>query len=99
MSVIPVAPIQAAIGSRNAPVDARRVARIAERADDGVPLVGDAVAIGVLETPDARGRSDVQRAVVPRASHRKRHLVREHDALVETPVAVGILEHAHGVRQ
>ena len=55
-------------------------------------LVGDAVAVGVGELPDARRGGDVERAVVPHGPFGEQHLVGEDGRLVEPAVAVGVLE-------
>ena len=60
--------------------------------------VGDAVAVGVGQLPDARRRGDVERAVEPHRPLGEHHLVGEDDALVEAAVAVGVFEADDPVR-
>ena len=76
--VITVGPIQPTIGAKKAAMNAGRVAVVAELVDDDFALVGDAVVVGVGQSPNVRWRGDVQRSVVPGTAHRKRHLVGEH---------------------
>ena len=61
-------------------------------------LVGDAVAIGIGQLPDARRRRDVERSIEPHRPFRQHHLVGEDDALVETAVAVRVFQPDDSVR-
>ena len=60
--------------------------------------VGDAVAVGVGQLPDARRRRDIQRSVEPHRAFRQHHLVGEDDARVEAAVAVRVFEPDDAVR-
>jgi hypothetical protein len=61
-------------------------------------LIGDAIAVGVLEPPDARRCGDVERAIEPEGAFGEHHLVGEDGALLEDPVAVRVLEPEDPVR-
>jgi hypothetical protein len=78
-------------------VDVGRVAVGAEAGDELLAFVDDPVAVGVGELPDAGRGADVEGAAVPERAHREREPVRHDDALVELPVAVGVLEPDHPV--
>ena len=63
-----------------------------------LPLVGHAVAVGISQPPNARGRGDVKRTVVPKRALGEHHFVGEHDGVIELPVAVAILQAYDAVR-
>lgn len=63
-----------------------------------LPLVSYAVAIGISQAPNARGRGDVKRTVVPKRAFGEHHLVGEHNGVIELPVAVAILQADDTVR-
>ena len=60
--------------------------------------VGDAVAVGVGQLPDARRRGDVERAVEPHRAFGQHHAIGKHHAGVEAPVAVLVFEANDPVR-
>jgi len=65
--------------------------------DPLLALIGDAVAVGVGEPPDARRARDINGAGVPEAALREHYFVGEHDRLVEAAVAIGVFEAADAV--
>jgi hypothetical protein len=84
---------ESAVGAGERAVDVRRVAVEVEAGDDFGPRVRRAVAVRVLQSPDAGGRGHVQRAVVPARAHGERKPVGEDAGGVEPAVAVGVLQH------
>ncbi len=93
----PVAPEDAAVGRREAAVDAGGVAAGAERAGNFNPHVDLAVAVGVFQAPDIRRTGHIQSVVGPLCAHRQRHAVGEQAPLVESPVAIRVVEPQHHV--
>lgn len=67
--------------------------------DQFFALFGEAVAVGILQTPEAGGRGAVHGAVVPRNALRKHQLVGIYGALVEAAIAVRVFEQADLVRR
>ena len=62
-------------------------------------LIGHAVAISVRQLPDARRSGHIQRAVVPQRPLGKHHLVGKDDILVESPVAIRVLQPHDAMRR
>ena len=59
--------------------------------------IGDAIAIDVLQLPEARRRRGVDRAVVPEDALGERQAVGEDGAPVEAAITVGVLQAADDV--
>lgn len=66
---------------------------------DLLPDIGDVVPILIAESPDRSRRSDIQPAVVPERSLRKRQFIGEHGPLVELAVVVEVREDHDAVGQ
>ena len=87
-----LAPIDPAIGSQVGAVHVVRAAGQSLALEPFFALVRHAVAVGVRQFPNAGGSADIERAVEPHRPFREHHLVREHRALIEEPVAIGVLQ-------
>jgi hypothetical protein len=85
--------VDAPTGMQERSVDIRRVADVAEVADEQLPPVGHAIAIEVLKLPEPAGRSDVERPFVPQSPLRKCQLVDESGGPIEPAIAICVLKH------
>ena len=75
----------------------RRVWRVVagKAAEDHFAHVGDAIAVRILEIENVRRGTDEHAAVPADDRSRPRHVLREDGALVETPVAIAVLQQSH----
>ena len=63
-----------------------------------LPPIGNAVAVGIRQLPDAGRRGDVERSVEPHRPLWEHHAIGEDDALVEAAITVGVFEADDPVR-
>ena len=94
----PLAPVDPAVGAEIGAVQVIGATRERFTLKPLDPLIGHAIAVGIGQLPDAGGRRNVERSVVPHGSLGEHHLVGEDRPRFIAAVAVTILEPDDPVR-
>ncbi len=99
MAMPSLAPIDASLRTEKAAMHIGGVAGVTKLANDLLANIGDVVAVGIAKPPDRSRRRNIQPAIVPERSLRKRELVGKDRSLVEHAIGIRIGQQHDAVRQ